>query len=77
MQPEHVLKLVHLFTGLDASLPNLMMVTSITLMFAGLLRFNDLAQISVKHDLLVMSDPHLAITLPRSKTDQEGNGHIT
>ncbi|EFJ44039.1 hypothetical protein VOLCADRAFT_95718 [Volvox carteri f. nagariensis] len=51
-----------------------MMVAAISVMFAGFLRFNDLAHISLKHDLLTLHDTHIAIRLPRSKTDQEGKG---
>ncbi|EFJ44018.1 hypothetical protein VOLCADRAFT_106548 [Volvox carteri f. nagariensis] len=74
MQPEHVRMLAAHFAGPDASLPDLMMVAAISVMFAGFLRFNDLAHISVKSDLLTLHDTHMAITLPRSKTDQEGKG---
>ncbi|GIL70415.1 hypothetical protein Vretimale_3551 [Volvox reticuliferus] len=76
MQPEHVRSLAEHFAGPAASLPDLMMVTAISVMFAGFLRFNDLAQVSVRHDLLVVSESHMAITLPKSKTDQEGVGHV-
>ncbi|EFJ47705.1 hypothetical protein VOLCADRAFT_91740 [Volvox carteri f. nagariensis] len=74
MQPEHVRMLATHFAGPDASLPDLMMVAAISVMFAGFLRFNDLAQISVKYDLLTLHDTHMAITPPRSETDQEGKG---
>lgn len=47
MQPEHVHTLALCLTGQGASLPDLMMLTSIAIMFAGFLRFNDLAQVSV------------------------------
>ena len=42
-------------------------------MFAGFLHFSDLAEISVRHDLLETCVMHMTIVLPKSKTDQ---GHI-
>ncbi|EFJ39999.1 hypothetical protein VOLCADRAFT_100250 [Volvox carteri f. nagariensis] len=72
LQPEHVRMLAAHFAGPDASLPDLMRVAAISVMFAGFLRSNDLAHISLKHDLLTLHDTHMAITLPRSKMDQEG-----
>ena len=75
MQPEHIRAIALRFAGPDALLPDLMMVVSIAIMFAGFLRFSDLAQISVQHDKLVIGDTHMAFEIPRSKTDQVGKGH--
>ena len=76
MQPGHVRAIALHFAGVKASLPDLMMSASIAIMFAGFLRFSDLAQISVRHDLLETCVTHMTIVLPKSKTDQEGKGHI-
>ena len=77
MQPEHIRSLVARFAGADASLPDLMIVVCIVIMFAGFLRFSDLAQVSVRHDLLVLAETHMSLVIPKSKTDQTGLGHTT
>ena len=53
MQPDHVRTLVAHFAGPDASLPDLMIVACVIIMFAGFLRLNDLAKVSVRHVLLI------------------------
>lgn len=75
MHPEHVRALASRFACEDATLPDLMMVTSISIMFAGFLRFSDLAQVSVRSDLLTICASHMTVEIPKSKTDQEGRGH--
>ena len=74
MQPEHVRTLAARSAGPAASLPDLMFVACIVIMFAGFLRFNDLTQVSVKHDLLVITATLMTLEIPKSKTDQEGRG---
>lgn len=74
MQPEHVCALVARFAGPYALLPDLMIVVCIVIMFAGFLRFSDLTQVSVKHDMLVITATHMTLEIPKSKTDQEGRG---
>lgn len=69
-QLERVRVFAQLFTGPDALLPSLMIVTYISLMIAGFLWFNDLAQMSVKRDLLIISDSQIQYR-PRRE------GHIT
>lgn len=71
----HVRAIVARFTGSDASLPDLMIVACVVILFAGRLRFSDLTQVSVQHDLLVISETRMTLEIPRSKTDQEGLGH--
>jgi len=77
MQPEHIRSLVARFAGADASLPDLMIVVCVVIMFAGFLRFSDIAQVSVRHDLLVLAKTHMLLAIPKSKTDQAGQGHTT
>jgi hypothetical protein len=60
-----------------ASLMDLMHVTSIVLMYAALLRFDDMAEVCVHADLLVIKPTHLEIFVPRSKTDQHWEGTWT
>ena len=66
MQPDHVRALVARFAGPDASLPDLMIVACIVIMFTGFLRFSDIAQVSVRHDLLVISPTHMTLDIPKS-----------
>lgn len=74
MQPEHVRTLVARFASPDAPLPDLMIIACIVIMFAGFLRFSDIAQVSVQHDMLVITATHMTLVIPKSKTDQEGRG---
>ena len=60
-----------------ASLMDLMHVTAIVLMYAALLRFDDVAEVCVHADLLIIHPTHLEIFIPRSKTDQCWEGTWT
>ncbi|EFJ41198.1 hypothetical protein VOLCADRAFT_107795 [Volvox carteri f. nagariensis] len=53
----------------------LMTVTAVAVMFAGFFRFDDAAEISVHEDLLVITATGMDVFIPRSKTDQQRQGH--
>jgi hypothetical protein len=74
MSTGDVHELVYKFGGPNASLPDLMHCTVITLMFAGFLRFNDAASISVHKDLLCIEEDHMKIFIRKSKRDQYMQG---
>ena len=61
--------------GPGAPLLRLMMATTVALMFYGFLRFDDMAEVSVHADLLLITPRHMAIFIPRSKTDVAMDGH--
>jgi len=67
-------RLVDKYGKRRALLRDLMHVTAFSLMYAAFLRFDDLCQITVHEDALVFRDDHLAIFVPKSKTDQQGEG---
>lgn len=67
-------RLVDRYGKRGALLRDLMHVTAFSLMYAAFLRFDDLCQITVHEDALVFRDDHLAIFVPKSKTDQQGEG---
>eukprot|EP00198_Chlamydomonas_reinhardtii_P013747 XP_001703084.1 predicted protein [Chlamydomonas reinhardtii] len=60
--------------GPGAPLLRLMMATTVALMFYGFLRFDDMAEVSVHADLLLITPRHMAIFIPRSKTDVAMDG---
>lgn len=67
-------RLVARFAGPGAALLDLMMCAAISLMFFAFLRFDDMSEVGVHRDLLVLTDSHLEVFLPRSKTDQVWQG---
>ena len=62
------------YAGPDASLRDLMHVTTMLLMFCGFLRFDEAAEISVHEDMLIMTDEMMLMFIPISKTDQHCKG---
>jgi hypothetical protein len=62
------------FAPPGADLLSLMMCAAISLMFFAFLRFDELAEVGVHCDLLVVTDSHLEVFIPRSKTDQLWKG---
>jgi hypothetical protein len=62
------------FAPPGAGLLSLMMCAAISLMFFGFLRFDELAEVGVHQDLLVVTESHLEVFIPRSKTDQLWKG---
>ncbi|KXZ57055.1 hypothetical protein GPECTOR_5000g1282 [Gonium pectorale] len=62
------------FGGRGAGLRHVMMCAAVSVMFFGFLRFDDLAEICVHDDLLIITESHMEIFLPRSKTDQLWDG---
>lgn len=66
--------LIDVYGGPSATLRELMHVTVFTLMYAGFLRYDDAAHISVHRDLLRVRDSHVEIFLGRSKTDKYFTG---
>ncbi len=67
-------QLVAHFIQPATTLLDLMHVTAIVVMYAGMLRFDDLAEICVHEDLLKILPTHMEIFIPRSKTDQHWEG---
>jgi hypothetical protein len=67
--------LVARFAGAGCPLRDLMHVTAFVLMFAGFLRYDDLAKVLVHQDLLKVQPTHLEVFIYKAKTDQywEGN----
>jgi hypothetical protein len=76
MVPRDVIELSDMRLLLDAfgnehsSLMDIMHVTSLLLMFAGCLRFDDMAEVSVHVDLMVFHEGYVELFLIKSKTDQ-------
>ncbi|KXZ42170.1 hypothetical protein GPECTOR_191g302 [Gonium pectorale] len=67
-------RLVGTFGGPVTGLRHLMMCAAVAIMFFGFLRFDDLAEVCVHTDLLIITESHMEIFLPRSKTDQLWKG---
>jgi hypothetical protein len=51
-----------------------MHVTAIVVMYAGMLRFDDMTEVCVHVDLLKILPTHMEVFIPRSKTDQHWEG---
>jgi hypothetical protein len=66
--------LVDAYASPGAPLRDVMHVTVFTLMYAGFLRYDDAARISVHQDLLRVQDSHIEIFLGGSKTDRHFSG---
>jgi site-specific recombinase XerD len=72
--------LVQAFASPSSPLMDLMHCTAMVLMFAGFMRFDDLAEVSVHEDLLLILPSHASVFIPKSKTDQTLVGtwiHVT
>ncbi|PNW81626.1 hypothetical protein CHLRE_06g253550v5 [Chlamydomonas reinhardtii] len=67
---DNVARFVAAHGGPGASLIDLMYCTCVSVMFHGFLRWSDMAEVSVHADLLVLTDTHAELFIPRSKTDQ-------
>ncbi|EFJ42576.1 hypothetical protein VOLCADRAFT_97387 [Volvox carteri f. nagariensis] len=75
LEPADVTALARLVGGPEPPLDQLMTVTAVVVMFAGFFRFDDAAEISVHEDLLVITATGMDVFIPRSKTDQQRQGH--
>ncbi|EFJ39760.1 hypothetical protein VOLCADRAFT_100577 [Volvox carteri f. nagariensis] len=75
LEPADITVLARLVGGLEPPLDQLMTVTAITVMFTGFFRFDNAAEISVHEDLLVITAAGMDVFIPRSKTDQQRQGH--
>jgi hypothetical protein len=71
---DDVRKLIDAFATPSSPLRDLMHVTVFALMYAGFLRFDDAAHISVHKDLMLFEPTHVSLFLSRSKTDQHMDG---
>ena len=71
LQQDHVRALVHKY--IDAGLPDLQIVTYITLGFFGFLCWDDLSQLRFS-DLFFYHD-HLALFLEKGRMTSSGKGH--
>ncbi|PNW81631.1 hypothetical protein CHLRE_06g253975v5 [Chlamydomonas reinhardtii] len=71
---DNVARFVAAHGGPGASLIDLMYCTCVSVMFHGFLRWSDMAEVSVHADLLVLTDTHAELFIPRSKTDQLWQG---
>ncbi|EFJ44424.1 hypothetical protein VOLCADRAFT_95324 [Volvox carteri f. nagariensis] len=75
LEPADVTVLARLVGGPEPPLDQLMTVTAIVVMFTGFFRFDDAAEISIHEDLLVITATGMDVFIPRSKTDQQRQGH--
>ncbi|EFJ39933.1 hypothetical protein VOLCADRAFT_100358 [Volvox carteri f. nagariensis] len=75
LEPVDVTALTRLIGGPEPPLDQLMTVTAVAVMFTGFFRFDDAAEISVHEDLLVITATGMDVFIPRSKTDQQRQGH--
>ncbi|EFJ51734.1 hypothetical protein VOLCADRAFT_87503 [Volvox carteri f. nagariensis] len=75
LEPADVTVLARLVSGPEPPLDQLMTVTAVVVMFAGFFRFDDAAEISIHEDLLVITATGMDVFIPRSKTDQQRQGH--
>ena len=66
--------LVNTCGGRNASLPDLRFLLTCLLGFSGFLRIEELLSIEIKH--LRISESHLEILVPKSKTEQRREEHI-
>ena len=71
---EMIQSLVNKSGGKNASLPDLRFLLTCLLGFSGFLRKEELLSIKIKY--LRISESHLEILVPKSKTDQHRKGHI-
>jgi hypothetical protein len=66
--------LLAVYAGPAASLMDLMHVTAFLVMYAGFLRYDEVAEVCVHSDMLRIFSTHMDIFIPRSKTDQHWEG---
>ena len=66
--------LITMYAGPAASLMDLMHVTAFLVMYAGFLRYDEIAEVCVHNDMLRICPTHMDIFIPRSKTDQHWEG---
>ena len=71
---EMIKSLVNKFGGRNASLPDLRFLLTCLIGFSGFLRIEELLSIEIKH--LRISESHLEILVPKSKTEQHREEHI-
>ena len=72
---DNMKKLFSIFCrGPQANLKNMMAVAGFALAFCGFLRFDELAEVDMHHELMVFLPTHVRLFIRRSKTDQHMSG---
>ena len=71
---EMIKSVVQKFGGENASIPDLRFLITCLLGFTGFLRIEELLSVRIKD--LKITESHLEILIPQSKTDQHREGHI-
>jgi hypothetical protein len=66
--------LLTIYAGPAANLMDLMHVTAFLVMYAGFLRYDEIAEVCVHSDMLKICSTHMDVFIPRSKTDQHWEG---
>jgi hypothetical protein len=59
--------LINIYAGKTASLMDLMHITAFLVMYAGFLRYDEIAEVCVHNDMLRICATHMDIFIPRSK----------